>query len=166
MISESSTPGGDGPSDPAARPQTLAQQGLVNRVVRGLLRAPGLSRVVGNQLLTLYVVGRKSGKRLAIPVAYTRHDGALLIGTPFTWGRNLRTGEPVNIRLQGRLRTADVEVITDEAGVVALYDVITRANHHFADFNKIGLGPDGAPNPADLHRAWAVGARVIRLIPR
>ncbi|MGH3193010.1 MAG: hypothetical protein ACRDOL_38300, partial [Streptosporangiaceae bacterium] len=87
---------------PQAAPgaQTLAMQGLVNRIIRGLLRTPLVSRLVGSRLVTVYVVGRKSGRRYAVPVAYTRHEGDLLIGTPFGWGRNLRTGEAVTIRLK------------------------------------------------------------------
>ena len=42
---------------------TLAFQGAANRVVRALLRTPLLARLVGARLLTLYVVGRKSGRR-------------------------------------------------------------------------------------------------------
>ncbi len=99
------------PGSPATvrpRAQTLPAQALVNRVMRGLLRAPLLSRLVGRRLVTLYVVGRKSGRRYTVPVAYTPDQGDLLIGTPFGWGRNLRTGEPVTIRLRGRRRVADV----------------------------------------------------------
>lgn len=166
MMSASPNPPAGEPAASAGMPQTLTLQPLVNRVVQGLLRVPLVSRGIGGALLTVYVVGRKSGRRLAVPVAYTRQGDALLVGTPFPWGRNLRTGEPVNIRLQGRLRTSDVEVIEDEAGVVEQYAVITRANRNFAQFNKIGYDEDGTPNPADLHRAWAAGARVIRLTPR
>jgi deazaflavin-dependent oxidoreductase (nitroreductase family) len=146
--------------------QTLALQGLANRIVRGLLRTPLVSRAMGNRLITLYVVGRKSGRRYTIPVAYTRHDGALLVGSPFGWGRNLRTGEPVDIRLKGRRRPADVHVLSDEAGVVESYAMMARDNRNFAKFNKIGFGADGEPNPSDLHRAWAAGARAFRLTPR
>jgi deazaflavin-dependent oxidoreductase (nitroreductase family) len=156
----------DDRADPAGLPQTLALQGLANRVVRGLLRLPVLSRAVGSRLVTVYVVGRKSGRHYTVPVAYTRQDGSLLIGTPFAWGRNLRTGDLVDIRLKGKRQPADVEVVTDEAGVVELYAVIARDNHNFAGFNKIRLDQNGEPDPADLHRAWAVGARVIRLTPR
>ena len=49
----------------AKGPQTLATQGLVNQIVRGLLHAPGLSKVVGSRLLTVYVTGRKSGQESA-----------------------------------------------------------------------------------------------------
>jgi hypothetical protein len=151
---------------PAARAQTLALQGLVNRVIRGLLRTPLLCRLVGKRLITVYVVGRKSGRRYAVPVAYTRRNGTLLIGTPFAWARNLRTGEPVQIRLTGRRRPADVQVLTDETGVVEHYALMARDNHQFARFNKIGLDERGNPRPGDLHLAWAAGARVAVLTPR
>jgi hypothetical protein len=44
--------------------------------------------------------------------------------------------------------------------------VISRDNHNFAKFNKIGLDEDGQPVTADLHQAWAAGARVFQLTPR
>jgi deazaflavin-dependent oxidoreductase (nitroreductase family) len=148
------------------KPQTLAFQGLVNWVARGVLRTPVLSRFAGKRLITLYVVGRKSGRRYTVPVACTPHQGDLLVGSPFAWGRNLRTGEPVDILIQGKRRPADVQVITDEAGVMEHYAIIARDNRNFANFNKIGFDPDGSPSSADLHRAWAAGARVFRLTPR
>ncbi len=156
-----------GPAAPAGpRAQTLPAQALVNRMMRGLLRTPLLSRLVGSKLVTLYVVGRKSGRRYVVPVAYTPDQGDLLIGTPFGWGRNLRTGEAVTIRLKGRRRVADVRVIADEPGVVDAYGVMARDNHNFASFNKIGFDTSGNPVPADLHQAWAAGARAFRLTPR
>jgi deazaflavin-dependent oxidoreductase (nitroreductase family) len=146
--------------------RTLAFQSAANRVVRTLLRTPLLARLVGSRLLTVYAVGRKTGKHYAVPVAYCRHQGALLFGTEFGWVRNLRTGEPVEIQLKGRRRTADVVVTTDEAGVVADYAILARDNHQFARFNRITLDAAGEPDPADLHRCWAAGARSVRLAPR
>ena len=166
MNSEPSNPSPDGQAMSAARAQTLVLQGLVNRIVRGLLRTPLLCRVVGNRLITVYVVGRKSGRHYAVPVAYTRHDGILLIGTSFAWGRNLRTGEPVDIRFKGKRRPADVEVLVDENGVAEHYTVMARDNHDLAKFNKIGLDQAGNPSLTDLHLAWDAGARGFRLTPR
>ena len=151
---------------PDPRAQTLAMQGLANRVVRGLLRTPLLSSAVGSRLVTVYIVGRKSGRRYTVPVAYTRQGDDLLIGTPFGWGRNLRTGEPVQIRLKGRLRQADVQVYTDEADVTRAYAAMCRDNKQFAGFNKIGFDAAGNPDPEDLHLAWMAGARAFRLTPR
>jgi hypothetical protein len=166
VTSQRSNPAADGQPTTGVRAQTLAWQGLANRIVRGLLRTPLLCRVVGNRLITVYVVGRKSGRHYVVPVAYTHHDGILLIGTPFAWGRNLRSGEPVDIRLKGKRRRADVGVFSDETGVVEHYAIMARDNHNFAKFNKIGLDEAGDPSQADLHLAWAAGARVIRLTPR
>jgi deazaflavin-dependent oxidoreductase (nitroreductase family) len=141
-------------------------QGLVNRVARGLLRTPVFCQVIGKALITLYVVGRKSGRRYTVPVAYVPHDGALLFGTPFGWGRNLQTGQSIDVRLKGKRRPADVQVISDEAGVVALYEVMVRANGNFAKFNKIRVDEAGNPNVDDLHAAWAAGAKAFLLTPR
>jgi deazaflavin-dependent oxidoreductase (nitroreductase family) len=151
---------------PSVRAQTLPLQGLVNRVVRGLLGAPLLGRLVGRRLVTVYVVGRKSGRHYAVPVAYTRHNGTLLVGTQFSWARNLRNGEPVQIRLLGKRQSADVQVVTDESGVVKHFAMMARDNHQFANFNKIGLDQNGEPRPEDLHLAWAAGGRVAVLTPR
>ncbi len=141
----------------------MAAQGMVNRVVRGLLRTPGVSQGIGRRLVTLYITGRKSGRHYSIPVAYTRQGSELLIGTPFGWGRNLRTGEPVPVRLKGRRRQADVTVLASEPEVTAAYAVMCRDNRNFARFNQIGFDGEGNPRPADLHRAWTDGARAFRL---
>ena len=150
---------------PSPRAKLLAAQDLVNRIVRGLLRTPVVSRLAGRRIVTLYITGRKTGRRYAVPVAYTRHEGDLLIGTPFGWGRNLRTGEPVTIRFKGRRRLADVLVLTEEQQVVDAYAVMARDNHAFAKFNDISFDSARNPVPADLHLAWAAGARAFRLTP-
>ena len=144
----------------------MALQNVSNAIVRGLLNTPGIAGGIGKRLITLYVVGRKSGKHYSIPVAYTEKDGAILIGTPFGWGKNLRTGEPLDVRFKGKRRTADVVVVRDETGVVALYDVICRANRQFASFNKVRIDASGDPDPSDLRGAWENGARVFKLTLR
>ena len=150
----------------AGQPQTMSGQKVANAIVRSLLQVPGISTGMGRRLVIINVTGRKSGKRYSVPVAYTRHEGTLLVGSAFGWAKNLRTGEPVEIILQGKRRQADVQVISDEDGVVAAYQVICRGNRQFARFNNLSIGPDGAPSTADLHAAFAAGARAYRLTPR
>jgi deazaflavin-dependent oxidoreductase (nitroreductase family) len=126
-----------------------------------------LARLVGSRLLTFTVTGRKSGKTYVIPVAYTRHEGQLLIGTRmWPWLKNLRAGEPTTVRVKGRQRLADWELFKDEQNVVELYGVIARDNHANAKFAGIGFAADGSPIEADLHQAWAKGCVVIRLTLR
>ena len=145
------------------RVETMRGQQLVNRFVRGLLRTPLLCRLAGRRLIIVHVVGRKTGRRYSVPVAYTRDGDGLLIGTPFGWGRNLRTGEPVSVRYKGRLRSAEVTVYSDESDVVAAYATMAADNHNFAKFNKIALDRAGRPDPQDLHAAWVDGARAAKL---
>lgn len=147
------------------RARTLPGQRAANAVVRGLLRVPGVSRLVGRRLVTLYVVGRSTGRQYTIPVAYEPDGDSLLVGTPFAWARNLRTGDALDVRLRGRRRRCDVEVFTDEAEVVAAYTRMARANPAFASFNSVRRGADGEPDPQDVTAAWRGGARVIRLTP-
>lgn len=141
-------------------------QGAANAMVRGLLRTPLLCRVVGGRLLTMYVFGRKSGRCYAVPVSYTPLNEVLVVGTPFGWGKNLRTGEPVDIRFKGRRRPAAVTVFTDEQGVSERYALMARDNRSFATFNSIRFDAAGNPEPADLHAAWAAGARAFELALR
>jgi deazaflavin-dependent oxidoreductase (nitroreductase family) len=164
MTGNASTVGPGSGGQPRA--QTMPGQRLVNLVVRALLRTPGLGRVVGRRLVTLYVVGRKSKRRYAIPVAYLVQEDDLLIGTSFAWVRNLRTGEPVAIRLRGKLRRADVQTYTQETEVVWAYAHMARVNPTFAKFNNIHMDRDGEPDRHDLELAWLGGARAIRLAPR
>jgi hypothetical protein len=49
--------------------------------------------------------------------------------------------------------------------VVDAYAVMARDNHNFAKFNGIGFDSGGNPIGADLHLAWAAGARAFRLTP-
>jgi deazaflavin-dependent oxidoreductase (nitroreductase family) len=149
-----------------ARPRTMALQGVANAIVRRLIATPVIGNGIGRRLLTIHAVGRKTGKRYSVPVAYTPHEGKLLVGTGFGWSRNLRTGEPVDIDFKGRKVTCDVDVFTGEEDVTRLYAVICRGNKNFAGFNKIRLGPDGEPNPDDLRAAWQGGARAFLLAPR
>jgi hypothetical protein len=150
---------------PAPANRTMRAQRLVNLLVRGLLRTPGLSRIIGARLVTLYVVGRRSRQRYPVPVAYLAQGDDLLIGTSSGWVRNLRTGEPVAIRLRGRHCRADVRIHTAESEVVPAYADMARANPTFASFNGIRLGEDGEPNRDDLRSAWQSGARALRLTP-
>jgi deazaflavin-dependent oxidoreductase (nitroreductase family) len=150
--------------NPAIR--TMRAQASVNLVVRVLLRTPGLGRLLGRRLITVYAVGRKSGRKYAVPVSCLAQGNDLLIGTSFGWSRNLRTGEPVAVRFKGRTRLADVRTLTAEPDVVAAYAQMAAANPAFARFNRVHVDQDGNADDRDLHLAWLGGARVIRLTPR
>jgi len=147
------------------RAQTLRFQGFANAIVRILLHVPGLAAVVGRRLVTLYLVGHKTGRHYTIPVAYTAYAGSLLIGTPFAWKHNLHDGEAVQILLKGRRRTADVRAYATEPDVAEWYGRMAADNAQFARFNRIRV-ENGMPNSEDIHLAWEGGARAYLLTPR
>lgn len=146
----------------AGQAQTLKFQNKVNWVIDKVLRSP-LAAGPGRAMILLHVVGHKSGKRYDVPVTYVPDGDDLVIGTPFSWARNLRTGEPIQVHYMGKLRTADVVVHVDRDDVVSDYAILCRAKKTFAGFNNIGLDGEGNPEAADLVAAWEQGARSFRL---
>lgn len=152
------TPSTSGPGGPTPI------QGALNSVMRLLLRTPGLGSIVGRRLMVLHVIGRKSGRRYDIPVAYTRHEGALLIGTTLhPWVKNIRKDAPLEVSMGGPRRTADAEVCTDVETVMRLFEAIARDNKQNARFNGIGFDASDNPNKADIYQTWQQGGAVIRL---
>ncbi|WP_228811793.1 nitroreductase/quinone reductase family protein [Nocardia otitidiscaviarum] len=164
MSSPSENPYGTPTTD---GPRPLGKhQDLFNSIVRGLLRVPLLSKLVGKRLATLHVKGRKSGKVYDIPIAYTRHDGQLLVGTNLRpWVKNLRGNVPVEVSMGGSPTPMLADVAEDERSVMELYEIVARDNKQNAAFNGIGYNPDGSPCKADIYQSWQQGGVVIRLTP-
>jgi len=144
--------------------RTSGVQRVGNAVVLGLLRSP-LHRLLSGRLLAISVIGRRTGRRYTIPVGYAEHGADLLIGTAGTWCRNLRPGTPVEVRLRGRRRHYDPEVVREEPRAAELYRVILRRNPVHGRFAHIRIAPDGGPDRDDLRRALADGVAVVRLRP-
>lgn len=151
---------------PAGRAQTLRFQGLANALTRAALSTPVVAEGIGRKLILLYVFGRNTGKRYSIPIAYMAYDGKVLLGTQFGWVRNLRTGDPIQVRYKGKLRSADVEVVAEPERVAELYTVMCRANHAFAKFHNIGFDAHGEPDPEAVEEAVRLGARALLLTPQ
>ncbi|MFD3702338.1 nitroreductase/quinone reductase family protein [Nocardia sp. NPDC058658] len=161
------------PENPYGTPTTTgpepirSYQGRVNTFVRSLLKVPILSGIVGKSLATLHVVGRKSGAVYDVPVAYTKHNGTLLIGTALRpWVKNLQGGTEVTLSRGAAPETFTATVHTDEQRVIELFAVIARDNKQNAKFNGIGYQADGEPSKADIYQTWQKGGVVIELTPR
>ncbi|MFD6451649.1 nitroreductase/quinone reductase family protein [Nocardia sp. NPDC055165] len=161
------------PENPYGTPTTTGPepirsfQSQLNTLIRGLLKVPVLSGIVGKRLATLHVVGRRSGAVYDVPVAYTVHGGDLLIGTALRpWVKNLQGGAQVRLSRGGAPETFTATVYTDEQHVLELFAVIARDNEQNAKFNGIGYLPDGEPSKADIYQTWQQGGVVIGLTPR
>ena len=75
---------------------------FVNPVVRAILRSR-LHVLISRRVALLEYRGRRSGRRLTVPVNYRRDGDELrLVSSPGrVWWRNLRGGAPVRVLVRG-----------------------------------------------------------------
>jgi hypothetical protein len=121
-----------------------------NSIIAWLLRSPLHGFVSKNMMLISYT-GRKSGKAYTIPVNYLRmrdEEGEFLAITSQKerlWWRNLRGGLPVSLVLQGQDRSANAEVIEDEAKVAENMLAYFQHAPQLARFFEVDLDENGQP---------------------
>src|SRR5688572_15123291 len=86
------------------RPLPTWMFGLLNPVVKALLRSP-LHGLLSHELMILSFTGRTSGKQYAVPVGYLQQDNRLYFSCLAGWWQNLPEA-PVTVRLSGQDRAA------------------------------------------------------------
>jgi deazaflavin-dependent oxidoreductase (nitroreductase family) len=113
-----------------------------NAMVKGMLRTPGLQRLIGSQIALISVTGRRTGKRYTTPVSYDRQGDDVIVLTKRirTWWRNLEADPRVEIRLAGRTVRATARIGVD--GHEALATLIRFFEHRPRDATAYGLGGD------------------------
>jgi hypothetical protein len=121
----------------------MAKTSILNWVPAAILSSPA-HLILSGKRLVLSFTGRRSGTRYATPVNYLQRGSELLITTDSRWWHNLAGGAPAGLRLRGRRVQASAEAIRDP-GTVAR------------------VGPDGTPEPADVHAEVARGRVRVHL---
>lgn len=120
---------------------------LINPLVAALLRSP-FHRLLSREVLLLTFTGRRSGRRITIPVGYTREGDTLTLFSTRSWWQNLRGGAAVAVRLAGRPRTARATPTDDRAAVSAeVQRYIDQYGARKAG-RRIGIALDPACPPA------------------
>lgn len=143
---------------------TSRRQRAVNRMMRGILNSP-LHGLMSGRLTLLYVTGRKSGARYAVPLAYTDHEGQILLVSDGTWVRNLRGGATVEVQHHGRRITTTPEVAEDPDRAWEIAVALLPPNPVLRRFQQIELDEAGLPRRDQFDAARARGARFIALHP-
>lgn len=133
---------------------------LINPIVTAILRSP-LNPLISDSILLLTFTGRDSGTEYSTPVAYWRQGSTLVVTTHGSWWRNLRGGEPVIVRIQGRERTA-VATPHPEPETVASYMKQFIQERGLEDVHQLGIRVQGdrAPTLEEL-QAGIDGAVII-----
>ncbi len=115
------------------------------------LRSP-LHVIMGDTML-LTVTGRKTGRKINVPVNYYQDGDSLwvLSSRDRTWWRNLAHGGEVGVRLHGRDFKASGDVVLDEQTVSAR--LVQYVKHLPSSAHYFGLRiENGVPNCDDLAR--------------
>lgn len=137
-----------------------------NPVIRRLLSRPKPPKGLAAHLALLHLVGRRSGRRIDVPVGLHRLDGELLVLTSSGWRHNLRGGAEVEVTIAGRRQAARAELI-DAPGEVA--EVYRRLIEHYglAQAGRrlgIRISVDRMPTREELEQAVRnSGLAVVRL---
>ncbi len=98
--------------------QTPTIPPFVNRTMKLVLRSP-VHGIVSKTVLLITFTGRKSGKTYTTPVSYSQNGDQVYIFTHADWWKNLRSGAPVSLRIQGRELQGLAEAVAEDKSAVA-----------------------------------------------
>jgi hypothetical protein len=133
---------------------------MVNRPMRVALRLP-FRTPLSSRLMLVRLVGRKTGRIYLQPVSYLRQGETLLTPGGGRWKRNLREGEPVTLRVAGRVVQAQPELVRDADEVEQLVGLMVQSNRRLASFVPF-VEPDGSIDRETLQTALGYGFCVVR----
>lgn len=111
----------------------------LNAMMSGMLRTPGLQRLVGRTVALITVTGRTTGRRYTTPVTYDRDGDTVVILTkrPRTWWRNLPSRPEVELRLAGTTVRGRAHVSVDDPE--CLPDLVSYLQHRPRDAKFYGI---------------------------
>lgn len=131
-------------------------QTFANPFVVAQLRSP-LHGWMGPYMAAITLHGRKSGKRITLPINVLPM-GEALVTISFKqrkWWRNLRGGAPVTLRWKGHDHAATASVIEEDSGVGEVLVDRAVALPSLARYYEIAFDAAGRPDPASVARAAA-----------
>lgn len=153
---------GDGAEKGRRRPPTAVMK-LINRIPAALLRSP-LHGPLSKRLMLLTFRGRRSGRRITIPVGYFRvDDRTVLLATERPWQKNLAGGAQVELRLRGRDVAGRSEVIADEGAFAEALAAMLAIDPGYGRFFGVAVGADGRPDAGQVRAAFGRGLRIVRV---
>jgi hypothetical protein len=139
-----------------------------NAIITAILRSPMHALLSLNLMLITYT-GRKSGRRVTVPVTYVRDADTLWVISKRerAWWRSLIGGAEVTLRLRGKAVVTSADAIVDdlETKIAGL----TLYVKEYPDVGKaivIRYDAEKQPNPEDVAREAEKRVLVrIRLAP-
>ena len=133
---------------------------LANGPMRALLGLP-FKTPLSSRLMLVWFTGRKSGRVYRQPVSYVREGDTLLTPGGGRWKLNLRGGEPVRLRLEGRDVLVRPELVRDIEEVDRLVRHMVSVNRRLTSFVPF-IERDGSIDRDKLEAALGYGFCVVR----
>lgn len=133
---------------------------LVNWPMRRVLEIP-FATPLSRRLMLVTHIGRRTGRSYRQPVSYIRDGEVLLTPGGGGWTRNLRDGEPVELRVAGHRSTARPERVREADEVERLLAKMLSANPRLASFVPF-VGRDRVIDRNALATALDYGFCVVR----
>ncbi len=141
---------------------------VVNPVMRRLLTSR-LRGALGGQLLLLRYEGRRSGRRIELPVGRREHDGRVAVYTDSRWRHNFRGGHPAELLDGGVRRPVVGRLIEDVDAVTDAYARVVDEIGWKAAQRRLGLRVNVRRTPTRDELAAAVrrsGLSIVVFDPR
>jgi deazaflavin-dependent oxidoreductase (nitroreductase family) len=133
--------------------QTPTIPPLVNKTMQFVLRSP-IHGLVSKSVLLITFTGRKSGKIYTTPVSYSRSGDQVTIFTHATWWKNLRSGTPVTLCIQGReIQGLPEPVAGDQQAIAAGLAAHLRKVPSDARYYGVTFDDHGNPRAEEIEKA-------------
>ena len=95
-----------------------------------IVYAIGLGPLIGNILLLLTTIGRRSGKPRVTPLQYEEIDGKIYLGAALgpkaDWFRNIQANPKVEVRVKSQKFSGLAEMITDTKSIADFLEIRLR----------------------------------------
>ncbi len=130
--------------------------------------AIGLGPLMGNVVLLLTTVGRKSGKPRVTPLQYEEIDGKFYLGAALgqkaDWVRNIRANPKVEVRVKSRRFAGLAETITDAKQIADFLEVRLRRHPRMVGAMLRADGIRMPPERGDLEQ-YAAHLTLVAIKP-
>ena len=137
---------------------------LINPIVRRLVARGRL----GDQVLLLHYVGRRSGRQFDVPAGYQLIDGAVSVLTSSSWRHNFAGGRDIEVTLQGLRQPARATLHEDPDEIVEVYERLIGELGIERASRRLGLrfNVDRAPTRDELRDAiQRSGLAIVEIDP-
>ncbi|MBI5031344.1 MAG: nitroreductase family deazaflavin-dependent oxidoreductase [Chloroflexi bacterium] len=118
--------------------------------------AIGLGPLMGNVVLLLTTIGRKSGKPRVTPLQYEEMDGKIYLGAArgqkADWFRNIQANPHVQVRVQSHKFSGLAEPITDSKQIADFLELRLRRHPKMVGAMLRGEGMRMPPERYDLEK--------------